>query len=486
MTTVPHRPQIDAAHRWRRRIVLMSFLAWTAGVGMVLWWLGRGHAGPSVWIIRDTDSGELPVRQHLHATFKAELGLQRIYPWILLSPYVALIAWCFPLERDRLRISLPLNLGACACFLVASHAIGNQAAKARTNVLVVNGDTTDAGNASRFGTNTIARGGGPRTWAHPGDAAQPVDVPSEVRVQEEVAETRLKDLWLQLPQGARPPLPSGHPFSLFGSFLDLLTFGAVLGMTHSVHFYRRFREREHSALVLESRLATARLNALSAQLQPHFLFNSLNAIATLVRRDPRSAETMVLSLSELLRLALSHCQTQQVPLRDELEFIRHYCDIQQIRFGEKLRIEQEIEPAALDCLVPTLCLQPLVENAIRHGIEPADRPGLVRVSASRREETLVVVVEDDGVGLATPPFAWLLPDAQAPPGLESDRDRPTAGSRNGGTGIGLANLRARLEALHGERGRLVLKDRPGGGVTACLEIPVPAKLTGEVRAQAAS
>src|SRR5262249_38174071 len=160
--------------------------------------------------------------------------------------------------------------------------------------------------------------------------------------------------------------------------LDLLAYTAILGMAHSVHFYRRFREREHRALVLESGLVSARLNALRAQLQPHFLFNSLNAIAALLRRDPRLSEATPLSLRDLLRLALSQSERQEVALREELALVRRYREIHQTRFGDKLRIEEHIEPAALECQVPTLLLQPLVENAIRHGLEPSETAGLVR------------------------------------------------------------------------------------------------------------
>jgi sensor histidine kinase YesM len=250
---------------------------------------------------------------------------------------------------------------------------------------------------------------------------------------------------------------------VLSSALDLLAYGALLGLTHSVLFYRRFREREHRAMTLESNLANARLNALRAQLQPHFLFNSLNAIAALLRRDPRLAEATLMSLSDLLRLALSQSEQRELPLREELHFIERYFEIQRTRFGEQLRFEQDIEPAALDCLVPTLLFQPLVENAIRHGIEPAGNAGTVRLSAHHQNGNLLLTVEDDGVGLDPVTAALLMGDGAA---------KPPAG-------IGLKNLRARLETLYGPRQTFELAPRPVRGVVVRIEIPWRPLASGE-------
>ena len=142
-------------------------------------------------------------------------------------------------------------------------------------------------------------------------------------------------------------------------------------------------------------------------------------------------------------------------MRDELEFIQRYLEIQKTRFGEKLCIEQVIDPPALDCLVPTLLLQPLVENAIQHGIEPAEHPGIVRLTAHRRDQSLILTVEDNGVGLTLPSTA----SGSSP-----------SGSR-GGTGIGLTNLRERLDTLYGARQKLELVPCPEGGLSVRIEIP---------------
>ena len=265
----------------------------------------------------------------------------------------------------------------------------------------------------------------------------------------QVPSAGLTNFFQQSYRGFKPPPPPPElpEISLWSALFDFLAYWAITGLAHSVHFYRRFRERERRALLLESSLAHARLDTLRAQLHPHFLFNSLNAVVALLRREPALAEKTLLCLSELLRLALSQSQKPEISLREEMEFVTRYLEIQQTRFGDRLRFEQELEPVALDCLVPTLLLQPLIENAIRHGIEPTDNAGLVRLTAQRRGGKLVFTVEDDGAGL-------------------NGRDATT-----GGAGIGLANLRARLEALYATDQMLELTPRPGGGVIVRVEIP---------------
>jgi two-component sensor histidine kinase len=450
----------------RRRVLVLGIVVWTAFSGLALWWLLRTHAGPSFWIIHEGDSLQPAAPERFHAWFKADMGLQRVYPWILFGPYVALLALYWPLERGRLRLSLSLNLAACVAFVAASQAINARTSMTVAKVTIIKGK---AGTNSVFGsyeTNAVR--------------AEIFRMDSKNPLSEEIAENQgrqksvhheLQGIFIQ--KGAEfsdvgltnhfnqkhlsfiPPMPPpGLPKpGLWPMLMDLLAYGTILGVVHSVHFYRRFREREHRALVLESNLANARLNALRGQLQPHFLFNSLNSIVTLLRRDPRLAESTLLSLSDLLRLALSQSERQEVALREEMQFVQRYLEIQQTRFGDRLRVEQSIEPAALDGLVPTLLLQPLVENAIRHGIEPAENNGLVRVTARRQDKTLIVTVEDDGVGLAT-------------------SNNWTASERLcNGTGIGLANLKARLQTLYGSDQKLELVPRSEGGVAVLIRIP---------------
>ena len=223
----------------------------------------------------------------------------------------------------------------------------------------------------------------------------------------------------------------------------------MVGLVHAVHFHDRSRERERRAVALEAQLTAARLNALQAQLHPHFLFNALNAISTLLRRDTRAAQEALTSFSELLRLALSHSSQPEVSLREDVEFLRCYVEIQQTRLGDRLRFEEEIDPAAFDCLVPALLLQPLVENAIRHGIEPSPDPGIVRVAIHPQDGWLLVTVEDNGAGLSA---------------KEEEH--------GSGTGIGLQNLRSRLETLYGTQQQVEVTTRNGGGVRVKVEIPL--------------
>ncbi|MDB6036292.1 MAG: hypothetical protein JWM99_133 [Verrucomicrobiales bacterium] len=450
----PEEPQPPHPLR-QRRILWICVLGWTAFVGLALWWLVKGNGGLSVWVFQERDLNQPGFTDKVQAIFRFDLGLQRAYPWILFGPFLALVVWYFPLERERLRRNLPLNAAACLAFAWACHALDLRTALTRPNLVMVNSDYAPAPGTPPPGKNGFVPLRGRRSEGRPGGSDGPIQymgpVPGDFK---------------------RPP---SRKALLRSTIVDLLAYGAVTGLVHSVNFYRRLRERERRALLLESNLANARLNTLKAQLQPHFLFNSLNAIATLLRRDPRLAETTLVALSELLRLALSQSERQEGALREELEFVQRYLEIQQTRFGDKLRVEQDIDPQALDCLVPTLVLQPLVENAIRHGIEPAEKAGVVRVSASRKDGKLVLSVEDDGVGLASGN-----PDSGGPhnpAGLYPRLPAPAPSSATNlvlaraGTGIGLANLRERLQALYGARQKLELTPRATGGVIVRVEIP---------------
>jgi anti-sigma regulatory factor (Ser/Thr protein kinase) len=421
----------------QRRILWICVLGWTALVAFALWWLFKDNGGLSVWVFHERDMDQPGFSQKVHALFSSDLGLQRVYPWILFGPYLVLMAWYFPLERERLYRNLPLNAAACVAFVWACHALDRQTALRRPNLVVLNADRDAAPGTPPLGTNgfLVMRGPLPPNFKH---------TPSRKAL-------------------------------LRSTIVDLLAYGAVTALVHSINFYLRFRERERRALLLESNLANVRLNTLKAQLQPHFLFNSLNAIAALLRRDPRLAETTLVALSELLRVTLSQSERQEGALREELEFVRRYLEIQQTRFGDKLRVEENIEAQALECMVPTLVLQPLVENAIRHGIEPAEKAGMVRVSAARKAGNLVLTVEDDGVGLdsgkvdsrSSDNSVELRPDFQA-----ANRNAVMKGALSReGTGIGLSNLRERLQALYGIHQKVELTPRPTGGVIVHVEIP---------------
>ncbi|MBL9129385.1 MAG: histidine kinase [Verrucomicrobiales bacterium] len=231
---------------------------------------------------------------------------------------------------------------------------------------------------------------------------------------------------------------------------SLLVYWAVVSVQHVVAYQRRAHERERRAAELEQRLTAARLQALQMQLNPHFLFNTLNAVASLMHTDVDAADRVLIRLSELLRRALDTRDRQEVPLREELAFLDRYLEIEQTRFGDRLRVEREIDAALLEQPVPNLVLQPLVENAIKHGIEPKRRPGVIWLGVRREGPQMVVTIRDNGVGLRP--------------------DRPA----RSGHGIGLGNTRRRLEQMYGARQELVIREVEGGGTEVLVRLPCQA------------
>jgi two-component system LytT family sensor kinase len=238
--------------------------------------------------------------------------------------------------------------------------------------------------------------------------------------------------------------------------LDILTYLAVLGAGAAWTFQRRLRAREVLAARLEARLVESELRALEMQLHPHFLFNTLNAIAVLVRKaDGERALATLNALAELLRLTLSERGRLTVPLDREIELTGRYLELEQTRLGERLVVELDAPADALDAEVPTLVLQPLVENAIKHGIAPRSEGGRVSVRVWRQGARLHVEVVDDGVGLA----------ASAAAGAA------TSGHRDRRGGVGLANVRARLAGMYPDDHTLAIADRDGGGTVVAIELP---------------
>jgi len=202
----------------------------------------------------------------------------------------------------------------------------------------------------------------------------------------------------------RLPGEIGSPGAL-GAFhalraaLDVLVYWALVGVCQAITNFRGSQERERRAAELEARLTSAKLQSLRMQINPHFLFNTLNSIAALVYLNPRAADEMLGDLSELLRRSLDSMEEQEVPLAQELAFIGAYISIEQKRFGERLRLEQRVPDELMKALVPALVLQPLVENAVRHGIEPRRGPGLILLEAKQEDQQLHLIVRDDGRGL---------------------------------------------------------------------------------------
>jgi len=226
---------------------------------------------------------------------------------------------------------------------------------------------------------------------------------------------------------------------------NLLIYWVIVAVSHAFDYYRKYRERELRAAELEKRLVQAKLQALQMQLNPHFLFNTLHSISSLMHKDVEAADRMIARLSDLLRAALAGADTQEVTLQKELELLQLYLSIEQIRFGNRLTVKMNIAPDTLVAQVPNLILQPLVENAIRHGIEPRARPGCIELMAQRQNGMLALVVSDNGAGLG----------------------------KNGKTreGVGLSNTRARLRELYGTAQRFELVTVLEGGVRVELSIP---------------
>lgn len=254
-----------------------------------------------------------------------------------------------------------------------------------------------------------------------------------------VVHSRLLDEPVTFAEVFRPLLVRTFPF-------NLLVYGVIVTISHAVDYYRKYHERTVHALELEKHLTEARLQSLLRQLKPHFLFNTLNGIASLMHSDVDAADKMLVRLSELLRLTMHHPGQPLTRLRDEIAFIEKYLEIERIRFRDRLTAEIRVDPAVLDAEVPSLLLQPLVENSIRHGIEPQSRPGRITVEARPDGAGLLLVVRDNGAGL--------------PPGGFTRE------------GIGLANTRARLRELYGDRHRFELANHAEGGLEIRLHLPV--------------
>jgi signal transduction histidine kinase len=219
---------------------------------------------------------------------------------------------------------------------------------------------------------------------------------------------------------------------------EMMTYWAIVGLSHAVLYYRESRDRAVRGSQLETRLVEAQLKALQQQLHPHFLFNTLHAISALMHRDVEAADRTLMRLSDLLRLTLENIGQQEITLKAELEFLAKYLQIEQTRFADRLIIRFDVAPETLDVLVPNLVLQPLVENAIKHGVARKAGPGHIDIAARRDGDKLLMEVRDDGMGLS--------------------EDALTALQK----GIGVSTTRARLQHLFGADFRFEFHRQPAG------------------------
>lgn len=405
-------------------------------------------------------------------------------PWIGIAPVVFWLTGRFPFERALLLRSIPVHLLACTASIVLVVWISALVAPTRWPWAAGRPPFLSEGRSAErmpreLRERSVAGGESKVTPPVPAEAApaeegavaptSPTQPAAETRRTERHSGVRTPGEFgprrsvgsTASPRSTTPREPESWSLRLrrwaaigsfwppFGSAIMRINFSAavyviIACVAQAAASSRRAKERETQALALAAGLTRAKLDALRLQLQPHFLFNTLNALSALVHRDPRAADELIADLSELLRLSLES-SANEVPLRRELEILDRYLAIEQTRLGDRLRVTREIDPAVLEELVPTFILQPLAENAVRHGIEPRLEPGHVTITARAAGEMLELIVADNGVGL-----------------------RPSAGTRRG---IGLTNAEERLRTLHGDRARLELRAPETGGVAVVLTLP---------------
>jgi hypothetical protein len=332
-------------------------------------------------------------------------------PWIVLSPFVLWLGRAAHIDQKTWKWAVPLHFAACLATVVLFEVIFSYGAERRA--------------LAHF--NQMHRMPPPHgeVGEEVGFGGPPPPPPH---------------MWASFQR------PAGRRFS--HARFTFPVYCVLLAAAHAMAFHRRSLERERQALRAEASLAEARLAVLQAKLNPHFLFNTLNSITHFVRESPQQAEDMITSLSELLRAVLANADQREVSLATEMNFIESYLAIQQIRFGERLQVVREIEPAALVAAVPTLLLQPLVENAVIHGIAPQRAGGKLMIKAVRQGDRLRIEIADTGVGLDAPRSA-----------------------RQPSSGLGLSITRERLASLYDTRHTFALGANPGGGAAAVIDLP---------------
>lgn len=444
---------------WRAALIKMAFLA-------ALWLIVTFVFAAEVYLSTRGD----PIK--ISWMMAASSAFRDWFPWILLSPLVIFLADKFRLERDAWGRSLAVHLAACLLFTAAYEELVTLASPSPV-FLTAGGMGIVAATAPGLSPGVPAAGGFAGAFDGPPGASgsNTVFFRHDAFVHEDgsTMSFTMASNGVAIVHGGGPPSftpPPGRMQVVLGSsfrpdpwtrFFHLAMmrtqftfpiYWCIVCICWAIGHLQETGERERRTLELETRLSQARLQALKMQLQPHFLFNTLNAVSSLIHENPRAADDMIGSLSQFLRITLDTAGEDEVPLRAELGFVDRYLEIQQVRFGERLKICREVEPEVMDALVPTLILQPLVENAIRHGIEPCAGGGTVTIRAGRKNGSLRLVISDDGEGL------------------------------NGGqlfrldSGVGLSNTEARLQTLYGGRHQFMLSASVPRGASAEIEIPL--------------
>jgi two-component sensor histidine kinase len=456
-------------NRWRTFALKLAVLC--------LFWLllATIFATQFYWIGRD-----LPLKISWHESFLR--ALVEWLPWMILSPAVVLLAERYQFDRTRRFWGVLPHLPACLLVVLAYQGISMFLTQRSGGIVFFNFQNTDG--HPGFGSGSVVQVIGSQTnvplGAHPplglflGSTNVGHDVSAVGKGGLSVSKDNVYVHVMEPPSGApasdpiqiasaqtpfagqaSPPLPPPGIPSPRGRFLRLVMhmqstipiYWAIVCVTWVVSYYRQLRERERRTLELEARLTQSNLQTLKAQLQPHFLFNTLNAITSLVHRQPGAAQDMIGSLSDFLRVTLDSAQQHEVPLRREMEFLDLYLEIQQARFGQRLRIQKEIDPAALEVAVPALILQPLVENSVHHGIEPRETGGTIFIRARHQDSLLRFEIRDDGEGLKAEQLVALR------------------------EGVGLSNTKARLQQLYGDAHRFRITSNAEGGLTVAVELP---------------
>lgn len=359
--------------------------------------------------------GRVPLGSSFRADFLRLVGIGSLtwYACLLSSPLYVWLARRFPIYQQHWRRNLAIHFLITAVLVLLTGVIYFQLLTRPTNNIQVRAERATSPTTAAPNENVAA--------AQPRNAAA---------------------------RGFR--VPDLGNFLLFRFFTESLPFWAMIALIHAFEFHRRYRQREVETAQLQTQLAESRLEALTAQLHPHFLFNTLQGISTLMHRDVKDADAMLSRLSDLLRQTLQRGDLQEVPLNEEIEMLDHYVEISRERFKDRLVFETQISPDARSALVPFFILQPLVENALQHGIARRSGVGRVSVSAERQGEMLHLNVTDDGPGLTT-----------------EERAFPREG-------IGLSNTRQRLRQLYGDRQSLTLGAPSGlGGSGLRVELIIP-------------